>query len=109
MINLNKFKENIKKNIVKTIGISSFCNVFGMENSKESNIITLGIDNSEKNKKLLDEILLNNELNNENLKKLDILGNKFIENNPGKIQINGYMLIFNVYLKKMSYCIFSLE
>ena len=28
MINLNKFKENIKKNIVKTIGISSFCNVF---------------------------------------------------------------------------------
>ena len=33
MINLNKFKENIKKNIVKTIGISSFCNIFGMENN----------------------------------------------------------------------------
>ena len=30
MININTLKENIKKNVIKTIGISSFCNVFGM-------------------------------------------------------------------------------
>ena len=46
MINLNKFKENIKKNIVKTIGISSFCNVFGMENSKESTTKVIEGNNS---------------------------------------------------------------
>ena len=61
MINLNKFNENIKKNIVKTIGISSFCNVFGMEDSKKCNIIILGIDYYDKNKNELDKILLNNK------------------------------------------------
>ena len=46
MINLNKFKENIKKNIVKFIGISCFCNTFGMENTENSKNL-----NKNKNKK----------------------------------------------------------
>ena len=97
MINFNKFNENIKKNIVKTIGISSFCNVFGMEENKTdtSNVIKIGINKLKiKNLKIylenLDKLLDN----------IGILNKDFILKNNCKIKIGFNNKCLNINSKE---------